>query len=69
MKMNTCPSPEAKRQPFIRDMKHAVSAFNTPASQPENQKELERNPVLVSIRTCGGDFTRFELTFHTLRIS
>lgn len=64
MKMNTCPSPEAKRQPCIRDMKRAVSAFYTPAGQRENW-ELERNPVSVSIRTCGGDFTRLELTFHT----
>lgn len=62
MKMNTCPSPEATRQPYIRDMKRAVNAFYTPAGQRENQ-ELERNPVSVSIRTCGGDFYKIRADF------
>lgn len=48
MKMNTCPSPEATRQPHIRDIKCALGVFYTSVTFIMRKLELEKAPDIMS---------------------
>ena len=55
--MNTCPSPEAKRQPHIRDIKYALGVPYTTVSFIMRKLELENAPeVSAPIKTSRQGF-------------
>lgn len=55
--MNTCPSPEAKRQPHIRDIKYALGVFYTLVSFIMRKLGLENTPnVSAPIKTSQQGF-------------
>lgn len=57
MKMNTCPSPEAKRQPHITDIQCALGVFYTLVGFIMRKLELENAPDMsVSINTSRRGF-------------
>lgn len=71
MKMNTCPSPEAKRQPHIRDIKYASGVFYTSVSFIMRKLDLENAPnVSTPIKTSLQGFYNIAPDFfYTVRIS
>lgn len=55
--MNTCPSPEAKRQPHIRDIKYALGVFYTLVGFIMRKLGLENPPnVSAPIKTSQRGF-------------
>lgn len=55
--MNTCPSPEARRQPHIRDIKYALGVSYTTVSFIMRKLELENAPeVSAPIKTSQQGF-------------
>lgn len=71
MKMNTCPSPEAKRRPHIRDIKCALGVFYTLVTFIMRKLELEKAPDIcpLPLKALSRVFIISGPTFYTLRIS
>lgn len=62
MKMNTCPPPEAKRQPHIRDIQCAFGVFYTSVSFIMRKLELENAPDMSTpIKTSRQGFSNIRL--------